>query len=243
MENWGTVADWVMAGAAVLSAIVALVAAVFAGLGWKRAAEANRAAHRSATAAEEANVISRQQQAAAAEANRIAEKAAERAEAAEERQKASEQRMLEIHDVDWHCHWAFPRLDPSIPESLIDLGYLVENTGTDSAHNVRVRFDVQGDAPAFNLGTVDGGQMVGVVPISDLTSSARLGLPYDSEHDLEDFTLDRARYWLNTPTRVVINWETALGAPKRHEEITQPFLPLCSECGRPKGPHHHHAAR
>ena len=115
----GSIAELVMAGAAVMSFGIAVVALVVAAKGNGKVKAANKLANEANVLANETNFIALQanttaqdSQSAASEANRIAlesveaaRRSADAAEAAEQRQRLVNERATENHRVNWDVIW------------------------------------------------------------------------------------------------------------------------------------------
>lgn len=234
---WGSVADWLMA-------VAAVVASIFAWLSWTKADRANTLAHDANDTARDSNTIARQSQAAASEANRIATDAADAAKrSADAAEKANERAMLreeEFHEVKWTVRWnptPAERPDGWLPH------LLVSNNGPDVAFEVKVLFRVgetwagmvrlgdisPGDAQAF-FPNENGFKLVspaseyeGVLPPPDKPAPPRDLRPFPSH----EWNLDEDPHELFTRMReeeleAVVRWHSAMGRPRQR---TYTFYP------------------
>lgn len=155
--QWGSVADWVAAGAALASVILAIVAVVVAWQSNRKAGGANTLANESNAIARESNTIARSSSDIATEANRIAEEQRDaavfnNAMAQEANQLATEavtisrtdrertqRREDELHQVRWRPSWYFGKLVEN-PSDLVDTRLSYTNGGPDEPHDVVIFF-------------------------------------------------------------------------------------------------------
>lgn len=231
---WGSVADWVVAVAAILS----LAAVLFAWLSWDRAGKANRLAQDANDIGNRANKLASDSQAAASEANRIAERSvteakrsADAAVAAEERAKTAEVRSLERHEVNIEATW-LTSVGFEDFEDLIDATLVITNSGPDDALNVRVtgyaagvRHDWTqdlGDMPAR------GGGM-GVIPISDDSTIAGLGAVDPDMDAITRMTKETSFLWAKFPVRLRFEWNTVAGNERYDDYTLEPPMPFLDE--------------